>query len=149
SLLTLRVGQAPTDAPRGGTVSLQCTVGSPCSTPLVGIGGEYDPFAGKSGGGLRLVSVDDGGRQFGTMRASGDSVNVSWGDPRGPGGRCTATFTVKDAQNRTGTGSIEFDAQGVPRAPTSVTAVYADGSSVRLSVTLSTESSHPATTGVK
>jgi len=149
SLLTLRVGQAPTDAPRGGTVSLQCTVGSPCSTPLVGIGGEYDPFAGKSGGGLRLVSVDDGGCQFGTMRASGDSVNVSWGDPRGPGGRCTATFTVKDAQNRTGTGSIEFDAQGVPRAPTSVTAVYADGSSVRLSVTLSTESSHPATTGVK
>ncbi|MGE4429079.1 MAG: hypothetical protein AB7G37_21725, partial [Solirubrobacteraceae bacterium] len=102
--LTLRVGAAAQDAPRGGTVSLQCTVGSNCSAPLVGVGGEYDPFAGKSGGGLKLVSVDGGGCQFGNMQASGDSVSVSWADPRGPGGRCTASFTVRDAQNRTGTG---------------------------------------------
>ncbi len=149
SLLTLRVGEAAIDAPRGGTVSLQCTVGSSCSASLVGIGGEYDPFAGKSGGGLHVVSVSDGGCQFGSMQAAGDSVNVTWADARGPGGRCTATFSVRDAQNRVGTGTIEFDAQGVPRAPVGVTPVGADASSVSLSVALSGESSHPEVSGVK
>lgn len=149
SLLTLRVGEAAIDAPRGGTVSLQCTVGSACSAPLVGIGGEHDPFAGKSGGGLKLVSVDGGGCQFGGMQASGDAVSVSWADAGGPGGRCTATFTVRDAQNRTGTGSIELDAQGVPRAPVGVTAVGADDRSVTLSVALNGEASHPEVSAVK
>ncbi len=149
SLLTLRVGEAAVDAPKGGTVSLQCTVGSSCSTSLIGVGGEYDPFAGKAGGGLTLVSVNDGGCQFGTMQASANSVSVSWADPRGPGGRCTASFVVRDAQNRTGTGTIEFDAQGVPRAPVGVSATGAGGDSVTLSVGLSGETSHPEVTGVK
>ena len=149
SLLTLRVGEAAVDAPRGGTVSLQCTVGSSCSAPLIGIAGEHDPFAGKSGGGLQLVSVSDGGCKFGSMQASGNQVSVSWADAGGPGGKCTASFTVRDAQNRTGTGTIEFDAQGVPRAPVGVTAVAADASSVTLSVGLSGEAAHPEVTGVK
>lgn len=149
SLLTLRVGEAAVDAPRGGTVSLQCTVGSSCGASLVGVGGEYDPFAGKSGGGLKLVSVNDAGCQFGRLQASGDSVSVSWPDQRGPGGSCTATFTVKDAQNRTGTGTIELDAQGVPRAPSSISATGAGASSVTLSVSLSSQNSHPAVSGVE
>lgn len=149
SLLTLRVGEAPVDAPRGGAVSLQCTVGSSCSTALVGLSGEYDPFAGKSGGGLRLVAIDSAGCQAGTMQTVGDSVNVSWADPRGPGSRCTATFTVRDAQNRLGTGSIEFDAQGVPRAPSSIEATGATASSVTLTVSLNSQTAHPEVTGVE
>lgn len=149
SLLTLRVGEAAVDAPRGGTVSLNCTVGSSCTAPLIGIGGEHDPFAGKSGGGLHLVSVDGGGCQFGTLQAAGESVSVSWADNRGPGGRCTATFTVRDAQNRTGTGTIELDAQGVPRAPVGITPVSANESSVVLSVALSSVASHPDVSGVE
>ncbi len=149
SLLTLRVGEAAVDAPRGGTVSLQCTVGSSCSAPLIGIGGEYDPFAGKSGGGLKLVSVEDGGCQFGRLTASGNSVSVSWPDGRGPGGSCTATFTVRDAQNRTGTGTIELDALGVPRAPSGISATGASSTSVTLTVTLSSQNSHPGVSGVE
>lgn len=149
SLLTLRVGEAAVDAPRGGTVSLQCTVGASCGTSLVGVGGEYDPFAGKSGGGLHLVSVDGGGCQFGALQASGDSVSVSWADARGPGGRCTASFTVRDAQNRTGTGTIEFDAQGVPRAPANIAATGADATSVTLTVSLNSQTAHPDVTGVE
>ena len=149
SLLTLRVGEAAVDAPKGGTVALRCTVGADCSAPLVGVAGEYDPFAGKSGGGLTLVSVNDGGCQFGTMQVSGNSVSVRWADPRGPGGRCTANYVVRDAQNRVGNGTIEFDAQGVPRAPVGVTATGASADSVTLSVALSSETSHPEVTGVK
>lgn len=149
AMLTLRVGEAAVDAPRGAAVSLQCTVGASCSTPLVGVSGEYDPFVGKSGGGLRLVSVDDAGCEFGTMRVAENSVSVSWADPRGPGGRCTATFTVRDAQNRTGTGAIEFDALGVPRAPASIVPTGANASDVTLTVSLSSQTAHPATTGVE
>lgn len=149
SVLTLRVGEAAVDAPRGGTVSLQCTVGVSCQTSLIGVGGQYDPFAGKSGGGLKLVSVEDGGCRFGTLQAAGDSVNVSWSDARGPGGRCTAGFTVKDAQNRVGTGTIELDALGVPRAPASITATGADATSVTLTVALNSEGAHPEVSGVE
>lgn len=147
--LTLRVGEAAVDAPKGGTVSLQCTVGSSCSAALIGVGGEYDPFSGKSGGGLHLVSVDGAGCAFGSMQASGDSVNVSWADPRGPGGKCTASFTVRDAQNRTGTGTIEFDAQGVPRAPSNIEATGANATSVTLTVALNSQTAYPSVTGVE
>ena len=148
--LTLRVGTAAKDAPRGATVRLNCTVGSSCQTQLIGAPGEYDPFAGKSGGGLKLESIDAGACVYGSLQVSGDGVSAGW--PKGaggPGGRCTATFTVRDAQNRTGSGTIELDAQGVPRAPVGITPVRADGSSVTLSVALSTEASHPAVTGVE
>lgn len=147
--LTLRVGNAPADNPRGGTVSLQCTVGSSCSTSLIGISGEHDPFKGRSGGGLQLVSVDGGSCSYGTLSAAGNSVQVNWPDSRGPGGRCTASFTVRDAQNRTGAGTIELDAQGVPRAPSSIALAAYDESSVTLEVRLGGASSaHPAVTGV-
>jgi hypothetical protein len=148
--LTLRVGTAAKDAPRGATVQLNCTVGSSCQAQLIGAPGEYDPFAGKSGGGLKLESIDAGACVYGSLQVSGNGVSVGW--PKGsggPGGRCTATFTVRDAQNRTGSGTIELDAQGVPRAPVGITPVRADGSSVTLSVALSSEASHPAVSGVE
>ena len=148
SSLTLRVGEAPRDAPRGGTVSLKCTVGADCSTALIGVPGEYDPFAGKAGAGLDLVSVDAGSCAVGSFAAAGDRATVSWAGGRVTGGTCTGSFTVKDAQGRTGTGSIELDAQGRPEAPTSITQTAYGDSSATFSVTLSGQS-YPAVTGVQ
>ena len=149
--LTLRVGQAAKDTPRGATVQLGCTVGSACQIPLIGAPGEYDPFHGKTGGGLELESVDGAAcSAYGTLQVAGDGVSVAWPNgAKGAGGKCTASFTVRDAQDRVGTGTIEFDARGVPRAPVGVTPVDAGSSSVKLSVALSSEASHPATTGVE
>lgn len=149
AVLTLRVGEAAQDAPRGATVALQCTVGSSCETPLVNRPGEHDPFAGKPGGGLHVVSVDGSACTYGSLQMAGDSVRVSWADARGPGGRCTANYTVRDAQNRTGTGTIEFDAQGVPRAPASISQLRYGADSVTLEVQLGeAANAHPAVTGV-
>lgn len=149
--LTLRVGQAAKDTPRGATVQLGCTVGSACQIPLIGAPGEYDPFQGKTGGGLELESVDGAAcSAYGTLQVAGDGVSVAWPNgAKGAGGKCTASFTVRDAQDRVGTGTIEFDARGVPRAPVGVTPVDAGSSSIKLSVALSSEASHPATTGVE
>lgn len=149
AVLTLRVGEAPADLPRGATVTLQCTVGENCEMPLVGQRGEHDPFAGKPGGGLELVSVDGGSCAYGNLQAAGDSVRVNWADSRGSGGRCTASFTVRDAQQRVGTGTIEFDAHGVPRAPARIEATGANANDVILTVTLSEQAAHPAVTGVE
>ncbi|MHA3724140.1 Ig-like domain-containing protein [Leucobacter sp. HY1910] len=149
--LTLRVGEAAKDTPRGATVQLNCTVGGACQTQLIGAPGQYDPFEGKSGGGLKLDAVDGAScSAYGTLQAAGDGVSVAWpnGD-KGAGGKCTATYTVRDAQNRVGTGTIELDARGVPRPPVSVTPTGATSSSVTLSVVLSAEASHPAVAGVE
>lgn len=148
--LVLRVGQVPRDTPRGATVDLRCTVGGNCATDVIGQPGEYDPFAGKQGGGLKLDTVNSAGCSVGTVRRAGDrGISVSWADPRGPGGRCTVGFTVRDAQGRVGEGSVELDAQGVPRAPVSVTPTGATGDSVTLAVALNPQAAHPAVTGVE
>ncbi|MGW9019989.1 Ig-like domain-containing protein [Leucobacter chromiiresistens] len=146
--LTLRVGQAPRDLPKGATVALQCTVGSSCQTQLVGVAGEHDPFAGKSGGGLKLAAVSGAGCSYGSFTRVGDSgVSVSW--PGGPeiGGTCRVGFTVVDAQGRTGEGVIEFDAQGLPSRPSiQQTGYTADSAS--FTVTLGGRPAHPAVSGV-
>lgn len=149
--LTLRVGDAPREQPRGGTVNLTCTVGSNCAIDVIGAGGEYDPFAGKRGGGLQLESVSGSACTFGTVsRASERGVAVTWPDSRGPGGRCTVGFTVRDAQGRLGEGSIELDAQGVPRAPASLSLQSYTGNSLTFVAELgSAQSAHPAVTGVE
>ena len=146
--LTLRVGQAPRDLPRGATVALRCTVGADCRARVVGAAGEHDPFAGRSGGGLALVSVDGGSCAFGAFsRASDTDVAVSWPDSRGIGGTCTVGYTVRDAQGRTGDGTIEFDAQGLPRAPSIQQTGY-DATSASFTVTLGSPQAHPGVSGV-
>ncbi|MBK0421665.1 hypothetical protein JD292_06215 [Leucobacter sp. CSA2] len=147
STLTLRVGPAASELPRGGTVSLRCTVGSACSTKVIGVPGEFDPYAGKQGAGLHLVSVQAGSCAVGTFSAGGDTVSVGWQGGRVTGGTCTASFTVKDAQGRTGTGSIELDAQGRPDAPTSITQTAYSDSSATFAVTLGGQA-HPAVSSV-
>ncbi|WP_313356874.1 Ig-like domain-containing protein, partial [Microbacterium sp.] len=101
AVLRLVVGAAPPDAPRGATLTRQCVVTSGgCSIDVVDVAGEYDPFAGKPGAGLQLVSLGAGARcdVAALTAANGRAVNVSW--PAGgqaPGGQCTAPFTVADA----------------------------------------------------
>ncbi|WP_449279341.1 Ig-like domain-containing protein [Leucobacter sp. GX0328] len=148
--LTLRVGEAPRDTPRGATVQLSCTVGSNCQAQLIGAPGEYDPFQGKSGGGLKLEGVSAGSCAVASFQSTGEGVAVAWPNgAQGPGGTCTASFTVRDAQNRVGQGTIELDAQGIPRPPAGISQTGYTGNSVTLTVTLSGEASYPATTGVR
>lgn len=146
--LTLQVGQAPKDLPRGGTVALQCTVGSACQTQLVGVAGEHDPFAGKSGGGLKLVGVSGDSCAFGSFSRVGDSgISVSWPNARGIGGTCRVGFTVRDAQGRSGEGTVEFDAQGLPGTPSIQQTGYT-ANSASFTVTLGAQQAHPAVSGV-
>ncbi|QIK63048.1 hypothetical protein G7068_07435 [Leucobacter viscericola] len=145
--LTLRVGEAPRDLPKGGSVQLRCRVGAECGTTLIGLPNEHDPFAGKSGGGLKLDSISAGSCQVGSFSRVGDAgVSVAWAADRIVGGTCTVGFTVLDSQGRKGTGSIEFDAAGVPEAPTSITQTAFDATSVTLSVVLGGQA-HPEVTG--
>lgn len=148
--LTLRVGESPRDLPRGATVALSCTVGESCGGELVGLAGEYDPFAGKRGGGLQLAAVDGGSCPVASFAVVGTSgLAVSWADASGPGGTCTVGFTVRDAQGRTGAGSIEFDAQGLPGAPASVTQTGFTESTATFRVALGGRLAHPAVTDVR
>ncbi|QIM19358.1 fibronectin type III domain-containing protein [Leucobacter coleopterorum] len=145
--LTVRVGDAPKDLPRGGSFALRCKVGSECGASVIGTAGEHDPFAGKSGGGLKLESVSTRSCKVGNFSRVGEAgVAVAWPADRVVGGTCTVGFTVIDAQGRTGTGSIEFDAAGVPEAPTSITQTAFDATSVTFSVTLGGQA-HPEVTG--
>lgn len=151
--IRLVVAQAPPDAPRGATFTRQCVVTSPsCAIDLVGVAGEYDPFAGKAGAGLRLVSLGAGARcDVAALAVSGDrAVTASW--PRGgqtPGGQCVVPFVVEDAQGRTGTGTLTLDLQGYPQAPASVTTVGYTRTSVVLEVPLGEAGrAHPAVSGV-
>jgi hypothetical protein len=155
--VTLTVGAAAVDSPRGAGVARVCTVTeSSCSITVTGIGGEYDPFAGTPGSGLRVVGVGDSAAssascEVATIQVASDSTLVaSW--PSGPkpnGGACTMPFTVIDAQGRRGTGQLSLEVRGFPDAPASVTTVDYTGTSVTLEVALGSASqAQPALTGV-
>ncbi len=150
SALTLRVGESPRDVPRGGTIALQCTVGEPCATDLSTASGAHDPFAGTSGGGLSLVSVDGAACPVARFAVNGErGIAVSWPQADGPGGACTAGFTVRDAQGRLGAGTIEFDAQGLPGAPASIVQTGFTESSATFQVSLGGRQSYPAVSEVR
>ncbi|QEO13999.1 hypothetical protein FLP10_05850 [Agromyces intestinalis] len=153
--ITLVVGAAPPDAPRGASFTKECTVSDgSCSIPVTGVGGEYDPFAGKPGAGLHLVSIGVSG---GGVRCDAASVSVV-GDavvatfPSGKtafGGTCTVPYTVRDAQNRTGQGTLTIDVLGYPQAPQTISTVGYTGSSVTLEIPLGEAAkAHPPVTGV-
>lgn len=147
--LTLRVGEVPKDLPMGGTVPLQCTVGSACSVSVIGVPGEYDPFAGKTGGGLTLASVEAASCPVASFAPTGDrQVSATWSGSA-TGGTCTIGFTVRDAQGRTGTGAIEFDAQGIPDAPTSIEQTGFTDSTATFRIALGGRQAHPEITGVQ
>lgn len=149
----LVVGAAPVDAPRGATISRQCVVTSAdCTTDVVGVAGEYDPFAGGQGAGLTLESLGSGARcDVASVSTSGSTaISVRWtGGGRAPGGQCVIPFVVADAQGRTGTGTLTLDLQGFPQAPASVSTVGYTASTVVLEVPLGEAArSHPRVSSV-
>lgn len=146
--LTLRVGEAPKDLPLGGTLKLNCNVDSECNADLLKVPGQRDPFAGKSGGGLTLASIDTKACSVGNFSRVGESgISVAWPEQRGPGGLCNVGFEVRDAQGRSGQGKIVFDASGFPAAPSSITQTAYSATSVTLTVSLGGQA-YPAVTGV-
>lgn len=153
--IDLVVGAAAPDAPRGATLGADCDVsrGSSCTVRVVGVAGEYDPFAGRAGAGLTLGQVGTGGTvecTAATVRAAGtDSVTVTWpATDRPAGGTCTVPFTVLDAQGRVGGGRLDLDVLGYPPAPASITTASYTGSSVQLDVALGAAvGAHPGLTG--
>lgn len=154
--VTLVVGIAPPDAPRGATFSQQCDVsrGASCAITVVGVAGEYDPFEGKLGGGLTVVGVGTGTSlacPVATVSVSGESqVVATWpAGPRPVGGECIVPLTVADAQGRTGPGEVRIDVLGYPQTPASVFTTNYSATSVTLTVPLGEAAgAHPAVTSV-
>ncbi|UOE43958.1 Ig-like domain-containing protein [Agromyces larvae] len=153
--ITLVVGVAPPDAPRGASFTTECTVSTgSCSIPVTGIGGEYDPFAGKQGAGLHLVSIGASGGgvrcDAASVSTAGDAVVATFPSGKAAyGGTCTVPYTVRDAQNRTGQGTLTIDVLGYPQAPQSISTVAYTGTSVTLEIPLGEAAkAHPPVTGV-
>ncbi len=154
--IALVVGIASPDAPRGATFTHQCDVsrGATCLISVTGVPGEYDPFAGVTGSGLTLVSVGTTGSVVCPVatvtKASDTQVVATW--PSGPkpvGGECVVSYTVADAQGRTGTGTLNIDILGYPQTPASITTIAYTGESVTLLVNLGNATqAHPPVTSV-
>lgn len=154
--ISLVVGIAPPDAPRGATFTQRCDVsqGAACTIQVVDKAGEYDPFEGKAGSGLDLVTVGTGGVvtcPVAIVRAADQrSVVATWPSGAKPvGGECVVPYTVSDAQGRTGQGQLTVDVYGYPQRPASVTTTAYTGSGVTLRVDLGdARNAHPEVTGV-
>lgn len=153
--VTLVVGIAAPDAPRGATFTRQCDVSAgACQFAAVGVAGEYDPFAGSTGSGLRLVDVGTGGTATCAVatvtRLDSARMVATWpGGAKPVGGECVVPFTVADAQERTGQGQVTLDVLGYPQTPASIVTTAYTPTSVTLRVALGEAArAHPAVTGV-
>ncbi len=152
--LTLTVGPAPSELPKGGTVSERCSQSdgrTSCTFTVIGAGGEVNPLPGTP---LRLVSVSAPANCPGVTftKAGSTAVRASW-SPETPGAAdCTASFVVADAQGRQSAGdrngTILLDLQGLPAAPTRLewTGFDADGVTLRV---IADASSYPAVDGFR
>lgn len=155
SSIEVVVGQAAQDGPRGATLPASCSVGdgSGCTVQVVGVSGEYDPFAGKPGGGLTLDRVGDtttaGCAVAAVTAADARSVRVTWpGGAKAAGGTCKVPFTVADAQGRLGSGLLDLDLLGYPAPPASLSLQAYTGTSVTVDVVLGpAAAAHPSVTG--
>ncbi|TPW77826.1 Ig-like domain-containing protein [Schumannella soli] len=153
SAITLVVGIAPADAPRPVTFTRSCSVsqGASCTIPVVGISGEYDPFAGKSGSGLKLVGIGQTTCEPATISTNGTSgITATWPRTAKPaGGSCIVPYTVADAQGRMGGANLTIDVQGYPAAPSSLITSEYNGTSTTLLVDLGeAATAHPGVTGI-
>ena len=131
--MILRVGAAPSELPHGGTAQQLCSqsTGTRCTITVIGAPGEVNPLPDTP---LEVVAVDPRGVCTGITFAvaSARTVTASWTEDA-PGSTCTASFTVRDAQDRQSAGDrdgvILFDLQGYPQAPASVIqSAYGDAS---------------------
>lgn len=131
--LVLRVGNAPSTLPQGGTTSSQCSQasGSGCTIDVVGAPGEVNPLPRTP---LEVIAVSPTAACTGVSFAvaSPTSVAASWAADA-PGATCSASVTLRDAQGRTTASSrdarVVLDLLGYPRGPASVRqTAFADGS---------------------
>ena len=136
--LTLRVGPAPSELPKGGTVATTCTQssGPSCSIAVIGTAGEVNIYPGTP---LVLVAVTAPSTCTGVSFAVENARNVraTWsGDTAG--GVCEASFVVRDAQGNLSAGSrngsVTVDLLGYPQAPNAVIQSAYGDRSVTLSV---------------
>lgn len=135
--LTVRVGPAPSELPSGGTYTKVCSQsqGDSCEITVIGGPGEVNPLPRSP---LKVVSVSGGSECPGMTfsKASDNSVRASW--TSSVSGRCSASVTVADAQQRVTAGSRNataiIDLQSYPLAPDSVYQSGYTGDSVQLRV---------------
>ena len=156
STITLVVGAAVPDSPRGAVFTQQCDVtSSSCVVTVVGLPSEYDPFAGRPGGGLQVSSIGNGGTEVACPVAtitqiSSSQLRATWPAGLKPeGGQCIVDFEVLDAQQRAGQGTVTFDIRGYPQSPASIVTTGYTAESATLSVALGrATTAYPAITGV-
>lgn len=148
--LSLTVGPAPAELPRGATVSATCgqaDAGS-CTIDVIGKAGEFNPLPSTP---LTLVDVSSPANCPGITfsRASDRAVSVSWSADAAGHKSCTGSFTVKDAQGRTSSGDrlgqVMLDFRAYPAAPISLEWTGYSGSSV--TVRASAPDAYPAVDG--
>ena len=126
--ITLVVGAALDQVPKGATFSTQCDVsaGASCLITAVGLPSEFDPYAGTPGAGLHVVAVGTSGSAVCAVAtvtiASEPQLVATWPSGQRPtGGECIVDFTVADAQGGEGPGQVTIDVLGYPQAPASIT----------------------------
>ena len=130
--LTLEVGPAPSELPKGATVAQTCSQasGTGCTVTVIGGPGEVNPLPDVP---LELVAVSASAScptvEFSV--AGPGSIRATW-NAETPGAVCEATFAVRDAQGRLSAGdrlgSLTIDLQGYPAAPAEVRQVsFGDG----------------------
>jgi large repetitive protein len=154
--LTLIVGIAPDDAPRGATFTQKCTAsqGQSCAFNLVGLKGEYDPLASAPRSGLTIASIGDATSVSCAVATvsikSKTQAIASWPSGAKPvGGECIVPFMVADGQGRTGPGLATLEVDGYPQTPSSVTTYSYTPTSVTLNVDLGeAANAQPAVTKV-
>lgn len=155
--ITLVVGSALDQLPKGATFSSQCDVSrsATCLITAVGLPSEFDPYAGAPGAGLHLASVGTSGAvvcSVATVTMASDTQLVAtWPSGQRPsGGECVVDFAVTDAQGGAGPGRVTIDILGYPQTPASITTAAYTGTSVTLAVALGQATqAHPAVTAVK
>lgn len=155
--ITLVVGSALDQLPKGATFGVPCDVsrGASCLITVVGLPSEFDPYAGAPGAGLRLVSVGTNGSVVCAVAtvtmASSTQLVATWPAGQRPvGGECVVDFTVADAQGGKGPGQVTIDVLGYPQAPASITTAAYTATSATLAVSLGQATqAHPAVTSVK
>ncbi|MGO4783471.1 Ig-like domain-containing protein [Cryobacterium sp. W22_MBD10_FK3] len=137
--LSLKVGPAPSDLPKGASVATQCSkeTGSSCTVQVIGGAGEVNSYASTP---LTLVSVASAGTCPGVTFGVADArtVQASWTNDT-VGGICQASFVVRDAQGKLSAGArdgaVTIDLQGVPGAPAAVAQTAYNDGSITLAVT--------------
>jgi len=137
--LTLEVGPAPSELPKGATVAQTCSqaTGTGCTVSVIGGSGEVNPLPDVP---LELVSVSASAAcptvEFSITDAQ--AIRATW-NAETPGAVCEASFVVRDAQGRLSggdrLGSVLVDLQGFPAAPSEVRQVSFGDGTVGLAVT--------------